>query len=209
MQVDPVVSMTMKAAEQAEGPRPLYIAISVTLGFLVALTTGILHRTDTPDPAVPTIKYSIQAAVMKAGIALFSTASVTLTILISPERGTSCLILLISAVVGVSYGLLARFDTTSPNRTVQTAILRGATLAVSAWTLWRAGDHGGWRLVVWWGYAVRLSGSLLVLWRGFVLFGAVCGSGSVCGGLLMWGFVAAAQLCWVEWSLMCSCFGAS
>ncbi|MFJ9641391.1 hypothetical protein [Streptomyces sp. NPDC101178] len=127
-----LVSIATNAAEQAQEPRPLYIAVSLTIGVLIALAVGILHRTDIPDPAAPTITYSLQAALMKAGIALFSVAFLTLTFLMSPERGASCLILLISTVAGASYGLLARHDTTSPNRTVQTVLLRGATLAASA-----------------------------------------------------------------------------
>ncbi|MFE1928447.1 hypothetical protein ACFW91_38595, partial [Streptomyces asoensis] len=88
-----VVTMAGKAAESAGGPRALDIAVALTVGVLVALAAGLLHRSDSPDPAVA-VTFSSYAAVMRAGLALFGTASLTLAILMSAQQGVSFLVLL-------------------------------------------------------------------------------------------------------------------
>lgn len=128
--IDSAIVMAIESVEKVGAPRPLHIAISLTVGMLVALVAGILHRSDRPNPATP--HYSVQSAVMRAGVALFGVATLTLATLMSPESETSFLILLLSAVAASVYGLLAYFDTTAPSRTIQAAIWRGATVAASA-----------------------------------------------------------------------------
>ncbi|MGW0545218.1 hypothetical protein ACWD0D_33710 [Streptomyces griseoincarnatus] len=132
-----VMTVAMKATEQTETPRPLHIAVSLTVGVLFAIILGILHRKDRPAAVIPLTlppKYSVQAAVMRAGIALFATASLMLATLRSPQQGASFLILLLSTVAGAIYGLLAHGD----NSSVQAAIWRGATVAASAGGLGQA-----------------------------------------------------------------------
>ncbi|KRD17879.1 hypothetical protein [Streptomyces sp. Root264] len=121
------VTVAGKVVEGAGGPRALDIAISLTVGVLVALTVGLLHRSDRPDPAVA-VTYSPYAAVMRAGLALFGTASLMLAILMSPQQGVSFLVLLLSAVAGAVYGLLAYGDSS----TLQAAIWQGVKVTASA-----------------------------------------------------------------------------
>lgn len=128
-------SAVMSAAQGMGAPDPLHISVSLTVGVLVALAAGILHRSDAPDPAFPTVRYSVPAAVARAGIALCGTASLTLSILMSKERGTSLLILLVSAVAGVVYGLLTHYDSTASNSGIRSAIWRGLTATASACAL--------------------------------------------------------------------------
>ncbi|USQ89889.1 hypothetical protein NFX46_40100 (plasmid) [Streptomyces phaeoluteigriseus] len=126
-------SVITVAGTAAEGPRSLDIAISLAVGVLVALAAGLLHRSDRPDPAVA-VTYSPYAAVMRAGLALFGTASLMLAVLMSPQQGVSFLVLLLSAVAGVVYGLLAYCDSS----TLQAAIWKGATVTASATALGQA-----------------------------------------------------------------------
>ncbi|MBT1090533.1 hypothetical protein ACF063_35420 [Streptomyces chartreusis] len=128
-----VITVAGKAAAGVDGPRSLDIAISLTIGLLVALAAGLLHRSDRPDPAVA-VTYSGYAAVMRAGLALFGTASLMLAILMSPQQGVSFLVLLLSAAAGAVYGLLAHCDSS----TFQAAIWKGATVTVSAAALGQA-----------------------------------------------------------------------
>ncbi|MFD5819345.1 hypothetical protein [Streptomyces sp. NPDC127038] len=128
-----VTTMAGKAAESASGPSALDIAVSLTVGVLVALAAGLLHRSDRPDPAVA-VTYSPYAAVMRAGLALFGTASLTLAILMSPQQGVSFLVLLLSAVAGAVYGLLTHCDSS----TLQAAIWQGAKVTASAAALGQA-----------------------------------------------------------------------
>ncbi|MER5200994.1 hypothetical protein ACWD3J_46410 [Streptomyces sp. NPDC002755] len=128
-----VITAAEKAAEGAGGPRSLDIAISLTVGVLVALAAGLLHRSDRPDPAVA-VTYSGYAAVMRAGLVLFGTASLMLAILMSPQQGVSFLVLLLSAVAGVVYGLLAYYDSS----TLQAAIWQGTKVTASAAALGQA-----------------------------------------------------------------------
>ncbi|MFF6896132.1 hypothetical protein ACFY8Z_36690 [Streptomyces microflavus] len=125
------IVVAAKAAEQIETPRPLHIAISLAVGVLVAITAGKLHRSDRPLTSQP--RYSIQAAVMRAGIALFGTAALILATLRSPQQGASFLILLLAAVTGVAYGLLSHADAS-----IQASIWKGATVAASACGLGQA-----------------------------------------------------------------------
>ncbi|WP_331739488.1 hypothetical protein OG613_43770 (plasmid) [Streptomyces sp. NBC_00015] len=122
-----VVIEVGEAAAGAGGPRSLDIAVSLTVGVLVALAAGLLHRSDRPDPAVA-VTYSSYAATMRAGLALFGTASLMLAILMSPQQGVSFLVLLLSAVAGVVYGLLAHCDSS----TLRAAIWQGAKVTASA-----------------------------------------------------------------------------
>ncbi|MFB8137516.1 hypothetical protein [Streptomyces mirabilis] len=122
-----VFAATAKTAEKIDAPSSLQIAVSLTVGVLVALTAGFLHWSDRPDPSVA-VTYSPQAAVMRAGIALFGTASLMLATLMGPQQGVSFLILLLSVVAGVVYGLLAYFDVS----TLQASIWKGATVTASA-----------------------------------------------------------------------------
>ncbi|MFC7993174.1 hypothetical protein ACFUV2_28175 [Streptomyces pilosus] len=123
---DTVVAMAVEATGKAEGPSPLHISLSLSVGVLIALAAGFLHRADRPDPSRP--RYSVPAAVMRAGITLFGAAFLMLGTLMCPQRGANFLVLLLSSVAGVIYGLLAYYD----NNTVQTAIWRGATIAGTA-----------------------------------------------------------------------------
>ncbi|MEU5257213.1 hypothetical protein [Streptomyces longwoodensis] len=100
------------AAVSAGGPRALDIAIALTVGVLMALIAGLLHRSDRPDPAVA-VTYSAYAAVMRASITLFGTASLTLAALMSPQQGAGALVLLLSAVAGAVYGVLASCDSST------------------------------------------------------------------------------------------------
>lgn len=128
-----VVTAAGKAAESTGAPRALDIAVSLTVGVLVALVAGLLHRSDRPDPAVA-VTYSAYAAVMRAGITLFGTASLVLAALMSPQQGVGFLVSLLSAVAGAVYGLLASCDSS----TVQAAIWQGAKAAASAAALGQA-----------------------------------------------------------------------
>ncbi|MGJ5763309.1 hypothetical protein [Streptomyces galbus] len=121
------VTAAGKAAESAGGPRALDIAIALTVGVLMALMAGLLHRSDRPDPAVA-VTYSAYAAVMRASITLFGTASLTLVALMSPQQGVGALVLLLSAVAGAVYGVLASCDSS----TVQAAIWQGVKATASA-----------------------------------------------------------------------------
>ncbi|MFE1927494.1 hypothetical protein ACFW91_33680 [Streptomyces asoensis] len=71
---------------------------------------------------------------MRAGLALFGTASLTLAILMSAQQGVSFLVLLLSAVAGAVYGLLAYGDSS----TLQAAIWQGAKVTASAAALGQA-----------------------------------------------------------------------
>ncbi|MDX3697627.1 hypothetical protein PV726_47110 [Streptomyces europaeiscabiei] len=122
-----VITAATEATKQLGAPSPLHIAISLAVGVLIALAAGTLHRSDRPIPASP-VRYSVQAAIMRAGIACFGTASLVLAMLMSPQPGVSLLNLLISTVAATIYGLLAYFD----DSTVQASIWRGATAAASA-----------------------------------------------------------------------------
>ncbi|MER6433953.1 hypothetical protein ABT272_40565 [Streptomyces sp900105245] len=120
-------NLALAAAEKIAAPQPIHIAISLTVGLLFAIAAGALHRSDRPDPTLPD-KYSIYAAVMRAGVTLFGTSSLVLTALISPRRSESLLVLLLSAAAAAIFGLLARLD----QSTIQAAIWRGATIGASA-----------------------------------------------------------------------------
>ncbi|MGW9400629.1 hypothetical protein [Streptomyces sp. NPDC055642] len=121
-----VVTAATEITKQFDAPRPLHVAFSLTVGVLTSLAAGTLHRSDRPIPANP-VRYSIQAAMMRAGIALFGTTSLVLSMLMSPQPSVSLLILLVAAVTATIYGLLAYFD----ENTVQASIWRGATAAAS------------------------------------------------------------------------------
>lgn len=121
-----LIAAVTETAEKIDTPTPLQIAISLTIGTLIALAAGFLHRSDRPAPT--SARYSRQAAVMRAGIALFSSASLMLATLMSQHQGVSFLILLLSAVAGVAYGLLAFYDVS----TLQASLWKGATVAASA-----------------------------------------------------------------------------
>lgn len=124
-----VVMMAAEATQKMGTPRPLHIALSLSMGVLVALVAGFLHRSDRPVPFSP--RYSVPAAVMRAGIALLGTASLILAALMSPQQGISFLVLVLSAVVGAVYGLLAFYDSS----TIQAALWRGATATAAAGAL--------------------------------------------------------------------------
>ncbi|WP_406278667.1 hypothetical protein OHT93_37660 [Streptomyces sp. NBC_00191] len=128
-----VITAAANATQQAASPRPLHIALSLTVGVLAALVAGVLHRSDRPDPSRAST-YSLQAAFMRAGIALFGGACLTLATLMSPHQGVGLLILLMSVVAGVVYGLLAYFDIS----TLQTSVWKGATMTASAAALGQA-----------------------------------------------------------------------
>ncbi|MGW1365015.1 hypothetical protein ACWCQP_47450 [Streptomyces chartreusis] len=121
-----------QTTEKIDAPSPLQIAVALTVGVLVALAAGFLHRSDRPTPT--SSRHSKQASAMRAGIALFGSASLTLATLVSPHQDVSLLILLLSAAAGAIYGLLAFYDT----NTIQAAVWRGATAAASATTLGQA-----------------------------------------------------------------------
>ncbi|MEU8653744.1 hypothetical protein [Streptomyces sp. NPDC048737] len=126
-------AVAAKAAENGDAPRPLHIAISLALGVLVAIAAGFLHRSDRPDPLIA-VTYSPQAALMRAGIALFGTAFLTLATLMSDEQGVSFLIVLLSVAAGSLYGALAYFDVS----TLQASIWKGATATASAMAMGQA-----------------------------------------------------------------------
>ncbi|TKT06588.1 hypothetical protein E4U92_26335 [Streptomyces galbus] len=65
---------------------------------------------------------------MRASITLFGTASLTLVALMSPQQGVGALVLLLSAVAGAVYGVLASCDSS----TVQAAIWQGVKATASA-----------------------------------------------------------------------------
>ncbi|WP_331751264.1 hypothetical protein OID55_41490 (plasmid) [Streptomyces sp. NBC_00715] len=128
-----LITAAAKTADKADGPTPLQIAASLTVGFIIAIAAGFLHRSDRPDPSL-TVTYSPQAAVMRAGIALFGSAFLALATLMAPRQDVSMLILLVSAAGGVIYGLLGYYDVS----TLQAAIWKGARVTASAAALGQA-----------------------------------------------------------------------
>ncbi|MFD7677476.1 hypothetical protein [Streptomyces sp. NPDC060187] len=114
------------ATEELTAPTEVQLALAITLGILLGITFGALHRTDSPA-ATPGTSYHLAEAIMRGGKAFLGVFVLTLASLLIPSGQVSLLILLVAAVVGVCFGFGAKVA----GSTLRAAAWRAATTAAS------------------------------------------------------------------------------